>query len=113
MSELSQREAIEIIQDTINRIPEFVAYYSLRSYKVPRVRKASMRIVRACIALEFLGLHITTNLLEFVLGDKNKLYTILHRLGDYNVLDNIETDNHTLVYTLNEDFKTHIKLPEL
>jgi len=113
MQNMTQENIIRIIKETAEKVPEWVAFYSLRDYKVPRVRSASIKIIRTCIALELIGLPITTNLLEVVLGDRNKLYTILHRLGDYKVIDNVESDNHTLVYQLNDEYKAHIKLPEI
>ena len=80
-------EIIKLVRETMNSIDSVRLFYELRRKKIKFLRKRSLEVVRASIALHMLGLPITTSLLSVILSlDTQYIRVALHTLGDKHVL---------------------------
>jgi len=80
-------EIIKLVRETMNSIDSVRLFYELRKKKIKFLRKRSLEVVRASIALHMLGLPITTSLLSVILSlDTQYIRVALHTLGDKHVL---------------------------
>ncbi|RLI96063.1 MAG: hypothetical protein DRP00_05925 [Candidatus Aenigmatarchaeota archaeon] len=80
-------EIIKLVKETMNSIDSVRLFYELRKKKIKFLRKTSLEVIRASIALHMLGLPITTTLLSAILGlDTQYIRVALHALGDKHVL---------------------------
>jgi len=101
------------LQDLLDQIraeysniqPEQV-YFALRDYGVKRIYEQTVDVVRWCIAVDRVGIPITSSLLRslcYNVGGQY-MYQLLHRLGDFNVLTIIRDRHRSHRYLVNPLF---------
>jgi len=88
MSEaISIEQLLNMIREEMKKIEYHEVYYRLKQYKVKNFRPITVEIVRCAIALERLGLPVTTSLIVDTLHVQYvSVLTICHALGDKHVL---------------------------
>lgn len=108
---ISQEKQVERILEKINKFPQHLVYYALKEYGVTNIRIPTVDITKACLVLNGLKVKITVNLLEYLHSGKN-VYTLLHRLGDYNVLTLVKDGRKRLRFVVNPIFLRYVRIPE-
>lgn len=79
-------EALELIRDRIKTFDDVKIYYALRRYKFKPLRQKSLNTVKICLAIDSLGLPITSDLVNPFTQTEHYATTRLHVLGDKHVL---------------------------
>jgi len=80
-------EILQLVREEMKKIPEHDIYFRLKQYKVKRFREPTVRILQCAIALQRLGLPVTTGFLVNVLHlPYESVLGICHALGDKHVL---------------------------
>lgn len=85
MSAITQMQAMELIQDHMKQIEPFRVVFAFKKMRVKPIRKTTVKLMTACIAVHDFGLPITTDIIAAVFNGSNK-GTGLHTLGDKKCL---------------------------
>jgi len=85
--ELGMDEVLKLIEQRFNDIEDHRIYYSLRDMKVRWIGSSGREMVKFCVAIDEMGLPITTPLVA-TLMDKapSNVRTSLHHLGDKKII---------------------------
>ena len=117
---VTQDELIFLVKEYLKKIPEQTVYYPLRLWGLKRIKKQTVQIVRACIALDDMKLPITANLVCAILGRQHSNATSsmvvnLHGLGDKGVIlltkESINIRGRPLVWIMNDEFRKTVRHP--
>ena len=84
---MTEMQALEIIMNIMEGIPNENVYGTMRSMKLKRIKTPGVNYMRACLALHKVNLPITTRLVA-TLANKKLATTLsaLHGLGDKHCL---------------------------
>ena len=104
--------AMDVIRVKMNQIPRSSVYFSLKEYGVKRLKAPSVILIHECLALHYLRIPITVEMLEYLHKPCTNLYNLLHRLGDYNVLTLVKDNRRRLRFVMNPLFLKLLRLPE-
>jgi hypothetical protein len=112
MTELTQDEVMNLIKKEMTNVDRDRVYFVLRDMKLRRILNPTVDTVVACVALHRLGLPITSELVTLVRPiQRNNNVTLLHFLGDKNVLTLIRgRASNSLFWMLSETFKRKMGL---
>lgn len=85
---LTVEQALEIVKETMKQTPFYKVFFKLKQYRVKHLRTETVDTTRACLALDYHGFPVTTNLVGALLEkDSNSgISQALHTLGDKHVL---------------------------
>jgi len=81
---MKQDEIIEQIRDEMSKIEDFRVYYTMRLLGMRKITKKQVKFMKCCLALHYLGLPITVDLLRYVFNISRRYQVLdtLHTLGD-------------------------------
>jgi len=81
---MRQEEIIEQIRDEMSKIEDFRVYYTMRLLGMRKITKKQIKFMKCCLALHYLGLPITVDLLRcvFNIPYDHQVSSTLHILGD-------------------------------
>ena len=106
-------QAIEMIQDYMKQIERTNVVFAFKRMRVKPIRKTTVDLMRACIAVHDYGLPITTGLISAVFGGMTGKSTGLHTLGDKKCLllkkSDIKRDGYRLEWTIDPMFLENYK----
>jgi len=109
---MNPEELIYHIEKTAENIPSILVRRALRLMMFHRVTDRTIRIVRYCLAIEKLGLPLTTHLLSYLFYRKvdhttrSNILRFLHLLGDKHVLTLVrESKGKTYRWVISPLFK--------
>lgn len=107
ITSISYGDAIKLIEKHYEEIPHYAIYYSMKQWGSPKVYKSTAKVVRMCVAIDDLGLPITSRMVSDLLDkNTNSLLTTLHNLGDQGILLlTSQTIGNALVWIVNPKFK--------
>jgi len=83
---LKTNDVLDLIREQIKTFDDVKIYYALKQYKFKPFRKKSIELVKVCLAIESLGLPITSDLVNPFTQTEHYPTTRLHVLGDKHVL---------------------------
>lgn len=93
---ITQMQAIEILKNVMNDIPYYKVYFTMREMKIKGIFKKTVELMRACLAINHVGLPITTKLVSSLLDKGRQTATVsLHILGDKQCLTMIRRESST------------------
>jgi len=108
---MEQRDALELIRKLADNVESHEVYFNLRLLGLKRISLPTIELVKFCIAIQALGLPITSSLMRAITGKKpDAILRMFHRLGDNNILllHKFKKDR-TLIYTLNPAFRIRLE----
>lgn len=81
-------DGIEAVKERIKLFDYDRCYYTLRDGKIGNIYGKTVELFRCCLALDSMGLRITSDLIGFLLPNRSyaSIMISLHNLGDKNVL---------------------------
>lgn len=110
---ITTMQAIEMIQDHMKKIEPTNVVFAFKRMRVKPIRKTTVELMRACIAVHDYGLPITTGLISAVFGGKTGKSVGLHTLGDKKCLllkkSDIKKGAHRLEWTIDPIFLANYK----
>lgn len=101
---LTIEDVLALIKEEAESLDDATIYYALRQYKYKPILRSTLPFVKLCVAIDGLGLIITSRLLEsFYGGDTLRR---LHNLGDKHVLTlKRKLGQHALEWLVHPAFK--------
>lgn len=108
MKALTLYEEINVLLDSYQ--PHEI-YYPMKAYGIRYIRPTTMKLVMACVIVDYMGLPITINLMASIC-EKSKSSTshVMARLGDKKVLNLKGYTKNMLTYEVDNKFKTQLKM---
>ena len=84
---LTPSMVLELIRKKMEDFPYHTVYFKMREYGVKNLLPPTVETVRCCLAVDRVGLNITSVLLTKLTGrPRDGILPILHKLGDKHVL---------------------------
>ena len=81
---MRQEEIIEQIRNEMSKIDNQRVYWTMRLLGMKKITKKQIKFMKCCLALHYLGLPITVDLLRYVFNirRRHQVLNTLHVLGD-------------------------------
>lgn len=107
---LSEEDVLASVRAYASSISQEKLYYTLKKLHVRPITQPSLEILRYAVALDHLGLPITTELLTALAKkERGNICVIAHQLGDKHILILKRDNQRNFTWVISDFFKKHLE----